>query len=66
MREAGVVEPRQRRQQFEQQAEPGVEAGDDAVFGGGVEHVGQPAAGDVFRDDRQAIVGVALDGARRA
>ena len=43
MREAGVVQPRQRGQQLEEQTEPRVEAGDDAVFGGRVEHVREPA-----------------------
>jgi hypothetical protein len=64
VREAGVVQPRQRGQQLEQQAEPRVEAGDDAVFGGRVQYVREPASGDALRDDREAVVRAALDRAR--
>ena len=43
---------------------PRIEAGDDPVLGGRVEHVREPAAGHVFRHDREAIVGPAFDIAR--
>ena len=61
---AGVMQQRERGQQFQEQAEPRVEAGYDAVFGGSVEHVAEAASGDVLRGDRQPVIGAALNRTR--
>ncbi|HEY2432930.1 MAG TPA: hypothetical protein VGI12_09690 [Vicinamibacterales bacterium] len=64
MGDAGVVEAGERRQQFEQQAEAGVEARDDPLVGRRVEQVRQPASRTVAGDDRQSAIRLHFDAAR--